>query len=161
MTKLSPRAESALETLREKHMSYTIAKATVESELKRELQARLSVIRNERDMALRLASEVGVPKTQLGRAIGTSNYRTVQEILATLENVVQATDSDSKGTVQVEKLGSDQYRIIVAGIGEPPVAGSAVVNGNLDYVEGDAFVVPQVYRNGFADQIANEIARLG
>lgn len=161
MTKLSPRAEVALETLRQKHSDYLVAKLNVEIEVKQEIGRRLAGVRNERDIALRLAADSGVPKTQLGKAIGTSNYRTVQEILAGIEGQIQAPTAESKGTVQIEKVNGGEYRVTISNIGEPPVSGSAVVNTQLDYVDGDAFVVPQVYRNGFADQILGEIARLG
>lgn len=161
MTKLSKEAENALETLRQKHVAYTVGKATVESELKKELQARLSAIRNERDIALLLAAEAGVPKTQLGKAIGTSNYRTVQEILAEVDGISKPVVSESSGSVQIEKVNGNEYRITIVGVGEQKVSGSAVVNSQMDFVDGDHFVVPQIYRNGFADQIASEIERLG
>lgn len=160
MTKLSPRAEIALETLRQKHSDYLVAKLNVEIEVKQEIGRRLAGVRNERDIALRLAAEAGVPKTQLGKAIGTSNYRTVQEILAGIEAQVQSA-GESKGSVQIEKVNGGEYRITVLNIGEPAVSGSAVVNAQMDYLDGDAFVVPQVYRNGLADQIQAEIVRLG
>ena len=92
MTKLANSAKAALDTVQEKHLAYTIAKTTIEQELKRELHHRLASIRQERDMAIRLAADAGVPKTQLGKAIGTSNYKTIQDILASVESVAPSVE---------------------------------------------------------------------
>ena len=158
MTKLSPSAESALETLREKHIAYTIAKTTIESELKRELAQRLSAIRHDRDMSLKLASDAGVPKTQLGKAIGTSNYRTIQEILAMLDNMSLPVSQDQRGLVQVEPLDTGNYRITISNVGDNKLSGSAVVNREMGFVDGDVFVVPAIYRNNLSDIV---IAKIG
>lgn len=164
MTRLSPNAESALDTLREKHIAYTIAKATIESQLKQELTNRLATIRHDRDMALRLASEAGVPKTQLGKAIGTTNYRTVQEIMAATEGVIGSVDvSETKINVRTCATRGHWY-VSVSNLGEQRVSGAVVVevqDGNLVYVEEDAFVIPQLYRAGLADVVLSKIGELG
>ncbi len=151
MTRLSPNAESALDTLREKHIAYTIAKATIENQLKQELANRLATIRHDRDMALRLASEAGVPKTQLGKAIGTTNYRTVQEIMAATEGVVGSVETgETKIDVRTCATRGHWY-VSVSNLGEQRVSGVVVLevqDGNLVYVEEDAFVIPQLYRAG-------------
>lgn len=160
MTRLSPNAESALDTLREKHIAYTIAKATIENQLKQELANRLATIRHDRDMALRLASEAGVPKTQLGKAIGTTNYRTVQEIMAATEGVVGSVDvGETRIDVQRSTI-EGQYSVSVGNLGDQRVSGEVLVkleDGNLVYLDGDAFVIPQLYRAGMADQVIGRI----
>lgn len=165
MTRLSPNAESALDTLREKHIAYTIAKATIENQLKQELANRLATIRHDRDMALRLASEAGVPKTQLGKAIGTTNYRTVQEIMAATEGVV---GSIEVGEARVEvRRGAieDEWWVSIANLGEQRLSGEVLVSvdgdSNLVFIDGDAFVIPQVYRAGYADVVLSKIGELG
>lgn len=160
MTRLTPNAESALDTLREKHIAYTIAKATIENQLKQELASRLATIRHDRDMALRLASEAGVPKTQLGKAIGTTNYRTVQEIMAATEGVVGSVDvGETRIDVQRSTI-EGQYSVSVSNLGDQRVSGEVLVKldeGNLAYLDGDAFVIPQLYRAGMANQVIGRI----
>ena len=168
MTRLSPQAKSALDSLQEKHLAYTIAKTTIESELKREANNRLSSIRHERDMALRLASDSGVPKTQLGKAIGTSNYRTVQEILAETEGVIKSTSIDAfnKGNLLVERDPSSHnlYKLSIINFGENSMTGTATIEHNDQdetvFIAGDAFVLPQIYRAGFEEVMLQNIANL-
>jgi hypothetical protein len=166
MTKLSPQAKSALEALQEKHLAYTIAKSTIESELKREAHNRLSSIRQDRDMALRLAAESGVPKTQLGKAIGTSNYRTVQEILAETESVIRSyNDLGANPKITVERHSEvGQYQVSISNFGDNSVSGTAVVseteNQEIETVAGDQFVLPQIYRAGYGQFLLDQISKL-
>lgn len=164
MTKLNSQAKSSLESLNEKHLAYTIAKTTIESELKKELNNRLSSIRHERNMALKLASDAGVPKTQLGKAIGTSNYRTVQEILADIESMVQPSSNQvSGGSIEVETNGDGQFLIVINNFGDNSLSGSVLVsenNGELTYIAGEAFVLPQVYRAGYEGFVLERIKKL-
>jgi hypothetical protein len=166
MTKLSPQAKSALEALQEKHLAYTIAKSTIESELKREAHNRLSSIRQDRDMALRLAAESGVPKTQLGKAIGTSNYRTVQEILAETESVIRSyNDLGTNPKITVERHSEvGLYQVSISNFGDNSVSGSAVVseteNQEIETVAGDQFVLPQIYRAGYGQFLLEQISKL-
>ena len=153
--KLNQHAKQALDTLSEKHLAYTIAKATIEAELKNELIERLSSFKSERDIALRLADQAGVPRTQLGKAIGTTNYRTVQEVLEVTEALMHTEDSpDGKWTLTALPDGNHSLSIHALGVGS--VSGSAIVqitSDDLLFIEGDEFVRPQVYRNGYLEQI--------
>jgi hypothetical protein len=167
MTKLSPQAKSALDSLQEKHLAYTIAKGTIEAELKREASNRLSSIRQDRDMALRLAAESGVPKTQLGKAIGTSNYRTVQEILAETESVVRSSSGDPglSSKILVERHSEiGLYKVSITNFGENSLTGSAIVgetdNQEIETVAGDQFVLPQIYRAGQGQFLLDQITKL-
>lgn len=166
MTKLSPQAKSALDSLHEKHLAYTIAKSTIEAELKREASTRLSSIRQERDMALRLAAESGVPKTQLGKAIGTSNYRTVQEILAETESVIRASgDLGANSKILVERHSENGlYKVSISNFGDNSLTGTAIVgetpNQEIETVAGDQFVLPQLYRAGYGQFLIDQIAKL-
>jgi hypothetical protein len=175
MTKLSPQAKSSLSALQEKHLAYTIAKTTIETELKREANNRLASIKHERDMALRLASDSGVPKTQLGKAIGTSNYRTVQEILAETEAVMRGstakpdnsnTGKAETGGVLVERdLDNDGvYKVSISNFGENSLSGVAYfvisLDGELEFLHGEAFVIPQLYRAGYEDFVIEQLNNL-
>jgi hypothetical protein len=159
VTRLNNHARQALETLIERHKAYVIAKATIEAELKQELHERLSGFRGDRDIAMRLAAEAGVPRTQLGKAIGTSNYRTVQEILAETESL-SVKDGTSDGKWALTALPDGTFSLSIHGMGVGSVSGEAtvrLVGDDLEYVAGDEFVIPQVFRNGYADKILNSV----
>jgi hypothetical protein len=157
VTRLNNHARQAYETLVERHKAYAIAKATIEAELKQELAERLSSFRADRDIAMRLAAQAGVPRTQLGKAIGTSNYRTVQEILAETESLT-VQDEGSDGKWSLTPLRDGNYSLTINSMGVGLVSGEAtvkIVGNELEYVDGDEFVVPQIYRNGYADKVVN------
>jgi hypothetical protein len=155
MTRLSPHAKASLDALSEKHLAYTIAKATIEAQLKQELAERLSSYKTERDMALRLACEAGVPRTQLGKAIGTSNYATVQEILA-LTEVPEQSVSSGNGKWVLIQISANRWSLSIKNLGLQGLSGVAEVDlsdGDIVYVSGDEFVIPQIYMNGLAQEV--------
>ena len=157
MTRLTPHARQALETLVEEHSAYVLARATLEAELKKQLGEQLSVIKRRRDIALRLANEAGVPRTQLGKTIGTSNYKTVQDILAETEELV--TRSTSAGWT-IAKRDDGYYTVVLQNFGFAKVSGEAVVSindGEFEHVSGDGFVVGQLYQN---DAVADVLASI-
>jgi NACalpha-BTF3-like transcription factor len=165
LTRLNQHARQTLDTLTEKHRAYQIAKLTIEAELKEELIERLSSYKAERDIALRLAEEAGVPRTHLGKAIGTSNYRTVQEILAETEDaVIKPEISDSSiGKWSLTKLPNGNYTLEVFGIGVGNIRGHAEIifddySNEIVFVEGDPSVVPAVYRDNYAEEIIASVA---
>lgn len=153
MTNLSPVALQALQELRQRDAEYRRRKAEIETELKLELTRRLETLRQERNNALVVAAQAGVPRTQLGKAIGTSNYKTVQDILAETAPVATAGGSDWS---LLKSPTEDTYIIQANNIGAAKVSGSAKVtikDGDIDFVEGDEFVLPIVYREGIAGDI--------
>lgn len=162
MTRLSQHAKATLDTLSEKQLAFTIARATIEAELKQEFNDRISSFRIERDMAMRLANDAGVPRTQLGKAIGTSNYRTVQEILAGTDSTAGKTvQKNAKYSLTTTQQNNTDWVLQLFDVGPGSVSGSATVrekDGELVYLSGDAFVVPQAYRNGYAEEIIKQIA---
>lgn len=155
MTRLSPHAKASLDALAEKHLAYTIAKATIEAELKAQFEERISSYRMDRDMALRLADEAGVPRTQLGKAIGTTNYKTVQEILEVTEHIAH-TEVDAQGKWSIVRLPNGNYSLSIFELGAGSVSGTAEValeEDDIVFVSGDEFVVPQIYRAGYFEQV--------
>lgn len=158
MTHITPHAKQALETLIDKNRVYKIAKANIEAELKLELIERLASYKSERDLALRLAAEAGVPRTKLGKAIGTSNYRTVQEILeATEQATIQHADLETDSGWSATRTG-DLINIEVRNLGMTKVTGwcsAKIVNEDLEFVSGDEFVIPAIYRAGVAYEVIN------
>jgi plasmid stability protein len=151
MTRLTPQAEQAFNVLREKHRDYRERKAIIEAEVREILEQRLSVIREERDTALRLAADAGVPRTRLGEAIGTSNYKTIQDILSATENKVVKSEGWT-----LTSMGGNRYQLHINAIGAAKVTGMAevvIVGNNIDYDSGDQFVVPTIYREGLAEEV--------
>jgi DNA-binding phage protein len=154
---LTPHARQALETLVEEHSSYVLAKATLEAELKKQLSQQLGAIKRKRDIALRLASEAGVPRTQLGKTIGTSNYKTVQDILAETEDI-SAKSANAGWTVLKQDDGL--YRVSLRNFGFASVSGEAtvsIIEGEIEHVDGDTFVVGHLYQNDAAKDIIASI----
>jgi hypothetical protein len=96
MTKLSPSAKSALDRVVRSNMSYKIARDNFEEELQTELDFKLEAYVAERNTAVRMADMAGVPRTQIGRAMGTTNYRTVQDILEEASLTINMTESPDK-----------------------------------------------------------------
>lgn len=159
MTKLSTFAEAALLTLEQKHNELMIAKANLELEMKQQLREKLESYVDQRDVAMRIALEAGVPKTKLGKAIGTSNYATVQEILANTENnVVGLAEKSSEWSLA--ENGDGTHTLTIFSMGPSGASGVAVVKieeDDINYVDGDAFVIAQVYKNGHARNIIDSI----
>jgi len=153
MTKLSPKAEQALRDLREKDLEYRAKRSKLELELKDELNRRLSEIRKERNTALMLAAQAGVPRTQLGKAIGTTNYKTVQDILAEAEPQMHHSEL---GWSLIATQAPDTYVIQIVNLGIARVSGSANViikDGDIEFLSGDEFVLPVIYREGLASEV--------
>ncbi len=157
MTKLTPHAKQSLETLVSEHSAYVLAKATLEAELKRQLVDQLATIKRKRDVALRLAAEAGVPRTQLGKTIGTSNYKTVQDILAETEDIM--TRSTVAGW-SIARQDDGTYRIGLTNFGFARVSGEAVVSiidGEIEHISGDSFVVGHLYQNDVVNDILDSL----
>jgi hypothetical protein len=101
----------------------------------------------------------------LGKAIGTSNYRTVQEILAETASEVIKPDisDDSSGKWSLTRLPNGNYGLEVFGIGVGNIRGYAEIifdsgSNDIVFLEGDASVVPAVYRDNYAEEIIRSVA---
>jgi hypothetical protein len=156
MTKLTPYAQSALNKVREKHSAYRIARETIMAELDAILEQRLESYVAERDVAVRLADEAGVPRTQIGKSMGTTNYRTVQDILERAGYLPVSSTSDPSGDSWKLLQDGTGWLLVIKDFGEGSVSGSAYVaveDGELIFVDGDNFVLSQVYRAGVAPEV--------
>jgi len=159
--KLTANAERALADITVKQFALREARAKFEYELKRELEQRLEPFVNDRNASVRLADDSGAPRTQIGKALGTSNYKTVQDILDStpsnsknIEAVVAGNSALNAGWSVVET--SEGWRLTITSLGVANVSGSAIValvEDDLIWVDGDEFVIGQVYRNGIADEV--------
>jgi len=156
---LSTQAKNALDRVVNTHVSYKIAREGFERELQAELQEKLKEFVEQRNRAVIMADKAGVPRTQIGKAMGTTNYRTVQEILEEAADSVDfvAGENDNWAINKVE----NGYELSIIELGAGAVSGTAIVrvnDGELEFVQGDPFVVPQVYRNNIAPEIIQAIA---
>lgn len=159
MTKLSPHSRGALERVIRSQIAYKNAREAFETELQAELESKLESFVSERNTAVRVADIAGVPRTQIGRALGTTNYRTVQEILEQTEGIVHKDDSSTSNWAVVET--ENGWELTIHNLGAGGVTGTAIVAAPQDeliYVDGDPFVVPQVYRNDIAREIIDKIS---
>lgn len=156
---LSVQAKNALDRVVNTQVSYRIAREGFERELQLELQEKLKEFVEQRNRAVIMADRAGVPRTQIGKAMGTTNYRTVQEIL---EDAAESADfvageNEDWAVAKVE----NGYELSIVELGAGAVSGTAIVrvnDGELEFVQGDPFVVPQVYRNNIAAEIIGAIA---
>ncbi|CAB4149200.1 hypothetical protein UFOVP536_53 [uncultured Caudovirales phage] len=164
MTHLTPHAKQALDVLAMKHIAYITALEVTREELRQELETRVSGFRLERDIALRIADEAGVPRTKLGKTIGTTNYKTVQDILALTEDAVhveQDPEALSNSRWIVYAVGEGLFNLSINNMGIGSLTGSATVRvdgDDLVFVSGDEFVIPQIYRNGVHDAVMQHIS---
>lgn len=160
MTKLSPHAQAALNKVREKHSAYRIARETITAELMLDLETRLENYVNDRDIAVRLADEAGVPRTQIGKAMGTTNYRTVQDILERA-GALPVAPSKVSGDNWVVMSDPEGWRLTINDFGIGVVSGSAIVRvegEEIVFVSGDEFVIPQAYRGGIVPEVISAIS---
>lgn len=163
--KLTANAERALAEISVKQNALREARARFEFELKRELEQRLEPFVKDRNAAVRLADDSGAPRTQIGKALGTSNYKTVQDILDStpsgsraVEAVVAGSQALNSGWSVVET--SEGWRLTITSLGVGNVSGSAIValvEDDLIWVDGDEFVIGQVYRNGIAEEVKDAL----
>lgn len=81
MTKLDPTAEFALDKVRMFHEDVIAARRTLRRRIEEEFAKEIDGLLRKRSRAANEALAAGVPKTRIGRALGTSNWSTIQEIL--------------------------------------------------------------------------------
>lgn len=165
MTRINLHGKQALDVLVEKHTALKVATAMFELELKQQLEAKLESFKRERDVALRLADQAGVPRTRIGKALGTTNYKTVQDILNETEGLVltaEDLEATSTGTVtdtwSVTRLEADLLHVEVRNLGPTNINGwveVAVNNDEITFVNGDEYVIPALYRAGVVNDIIN------
>jgi len=160
--RLSSHGQNALDGVRYAEKALRDAKRTMEEEFRRSIEERLGQLIEARNVAVRLADEAGVPRTQIGRAMGTTNYRTVQDILEGVQSTKRAVETDSPnqdGSWSVHET-SEGWRLTIQNLGVGNVSGSAIVayiDGDLIWVDGDEFVIPNIYRNGLGDEVKQAI----
>jgi hypothetical protein len=156
MTKLSPYAKSALDKVKDKNSALKVARESIMTELNLILDQRLESFVAERNLAVKLADDAGVPRTQIGKALGTTNYRTVQEILDQSGASISYSVESEDGSWSVANV-EEGLLLTIKRFGSGSVSGSAVVSitstGDLEIVEGDSFVIPQIYRAGLVEEI--------
>lgn len=161
---LSPSAEKALNEVLIKQTALKTMKDMLEEEFRATLEQKLAPLIKDRNASVKIADELGVPRTKIGQALGTSNYKTVQDILEETGSAgrqmpaVAVAQTTGKPWTLVEV--SEGWSLTISGLGAGNVSGSAVVKlegDEITFVSGDQFVIPQVYRNGLADEVKAQL----
>jgi hypothetical protein len=155
--KMNQMAEEALDAVQIKQAALKIAKEEFEQELERELQRKLEPFIKDRDLAVKRADEVGVPRTQIGRTLGTTNYKTIQDILEQF-GIAPRTQAGTIPNKPWSCLSTpDGWKLTITKLGPAGLTGSAIVklddDGQLERVDGDYFVVGAIYTNGFSEEV--------
>lgn len=92
--KYTPQQAAALALIEEIHQEHVNAKATLRREIEQAFDDRMTDREIKKSLAMNAALAMGVAKTDIGRAIGTSNFETIKNLLArtagdaTLEDLV-------------------------------------------------------------------------
>lgn len=91
--KLSASQQAALDRVSATDSQCREVKLTFESAVKQELAIRLSYLQRDRDVAVRSAFELGVPKSQIGKfGLRTTSPNTVNDSLARTESTPVSTE---------------------------------------------------------------------
>ena len=74
--------------------AYVMAKTNLEQKLREQMREELSNLQTQIDIAVRYAYDSGESKRDIGRALGTSNYNTINESLERTSGVTEVTGDD-------------------------------------------------------------------
>lgn len=74
--------------------AYVAAKTTLENRLREQMREELANIQTQIDIAIRYAYDSGETKRDIGRALGTSNYNTINESLERTSGVAELVGDD-------------------------------------------------------------------
>lgn len=74
--------------------AYVMAKTNLEQKLREQMREELSNLQTQIDIAVRYAYDSGESKRDIGRALGTSNYNTINESLGRTSGVTEVTGDD-------------------------------------------------------------------
>jgi hypothetical protein len=96
--------------------AYVIAKTNLEQRLREQMRDELANLQTQIDIAVRYAYDSGENKRDIGRALGTSNYNTINESLERTSNVAELvgdspyswSDKDTV-TVSYDNHGPSEY----------------------------------------------------
>ena len=74
--------------------AYVMAKTNLEQKLREQMREELSNLQTQIDIAVRYAYDSGESKRDIGRALGTSNYNTINESLERTSGVTEVAGDD-------------------------------------------------------------------
>ena len=155
--KLNQTAQEALDNVEVKQLALKTAKANFEEELRQELERKLEPYLNDRNVAVRLADQAGVPRTHIGKALGTSNYKTIQEILERF-GISPRSQSETIPNKPWSCVKTQEgWKLSISNLGPAGLTGSAIValddDGQLERIDGDYFVVGAIYTQGLSEEV--------
>jgi hypothetical protein len=111
--------------------AYVMNKATLEQRLREQMKEELANIQTQIDIAVRFAFDSGESKADIMRAMGTSNYHTVNDSLERTNGVA-------------EVVGDDPYNEIFTMMGEDTVVVSYDNHGPKSYSGEASFSVKKL-----------------
>jgi len=96
--------------------AYVVAKTNLEQRLREQMSEELANLRTQIDIAVRYAYDNGESKSDIGRALGTRSYNTINESLERTSGVVEIvgdspyfwSDKDTV-TVSYDNYGPNEY----------------------------------------------------
>ena len=74
--------------------AYVMAKTNLEQRLREQMREELANLQTQIDIAVRYAYDAGESKRDIGRALGTSNYNTINESLERTSGVAEVVGDD-------------------------------------------------------------------
>jgi hypothetical protein len=157
--KVSTETQKLLGQVVTTNLAYRTAKDLLEAQMRVELESKLLELLNSRNKAVKDADAAGIPRTHIGKAIGTTNYRTVQEILDMQPSAYRNLSTQSYGQQwAIKDLEDGKYNLSIANLGDAGMNGVAVVKFDFEgeeifFVEGEEFVIGAIYRNGLAEDV--------
>jgi hypothetical protein len=83
-----------LDSVAKSKQAYVVAKTTLEQELREKVRKELSNLQTQIDIAVRYAVDAGESKASILRALGTSDYGTINASLERTHGVAQAVGAD-------------------------------------------------------------------
>lgn len=81
MMRLRPEQEAELDVLAEIHVDVVDAKRVMEKRIQEQVERELDALLRRQSRQARRCLEQGVPKTKIGRALGTADWKTINGVL--------------------------------------------------------------------------------
>ena len=88
-----------LDAVSKTKQAYVIAKTTLEQRLREQMKEELANIRTQMDIAIRFAYESGESKVDIMRALGTTDYNTINASLKRTSSVTEIVGTDPLDSV--------------------------------------------------------------
>lgn len=113
-----------LESVTKAKNAYVLAKSTLEAKLREQMRDELANLQAQIDIAVRVAYDNGSSKADIMRALGTSDYHTINASLERTKNVSDMVGIDPFESVY-KMVGSDMIMVTYDNYGPNKYSGQA------------------------------------